>query len=143
MKPTKQARHQARRLFRLCQVNGLLDESRARRFVQRIVKAKPRGYLSLLEQFQRLVRLDSSRRTARVESATPLPADVSAGVQARLTQAYGAGLSVVHAHNPELIGGMRITVGSDVYDSTVRGRLTALEDRFSNHSRYEHSAGGT
>ena len=31
------------------------------------------------------------------------------------------------ALNPLLIGGMRITVGSSVYDGSVRGRLNALE----------------
>ena len=31
--------------------------------------------------------------------------------------------------NPRLIGGMRIRVGSDVYDTSVRARLAALEAR--------------
>jgi F0F1-type ATP synthase delta subunit len=32
--------------------------------------------------------------------------------------------------NKDLIGGMRIQVGSDVYDGTVRSKLNELEDRF-------------
>jgi F-type H+-transporting ATPase subunit delta len=31
--------------------------------------------------------------------------------------------------NPSLVGGMRIKVGSDVYDGSVRARLAALEAR--------------
>ena len=31
--------------------------------------------------------------------------------------------------NPELIGGMRVTVGSDVYDGSIRNQLAALEAR--------------
>jgi F0F1-type ATP synthase delta subunit len=31
---------------------------------------------------------------------------------------------------PALIGGMRVTIGSDVYDGSVRGRLEALAARF-------------
>jgi F-type H+-transporting ATPase subunit delta len=33
-------------------------------------------------------------------------------------------------HSPALIGGMRIKVGSDVYDGSVQARLSALEERF-------------
>jgi F-type H+-transporting ATPase subunit delta len=130
MKATKHARHEATQLFRLCQVNGVLDETRAREAVRQIVATKPRGYLGTLLYLQRLVRLDAAERTARVESAAKLPSDVQAGVQAGLTRAYGAGLSTTFAENPALIGGMRIRVGSDVYDGSVQGRLAALEQSF-------------
>jgi len=130
MKATKQARREAGQLFRLCLVNGLLDENRARQVVQQIVAAKPRGYLGTLAYFQRLVRLDSAQHTARVESALTLPPEVQASVQTGLTRTYGPGLSTSFADNPALIGGMRIRVGSDVYDGSVQGRLAALEQSF-------------
>lgn len=130
MKATKQARREATQLFRLCLVNGLLDENRARQAVQQIVAAKPRGYLATLSYFQRLVRLDYAGRTARVESALTLPADMQASVQTGLARVYGPGLSTSFADNPALIGGMRIRVGSDVYDGSVQSRLAALEQSF-------------
>ena len=34
------------------------------------------------------------------------------------------------AQNPALIGGMRIKVGSDVYDGSVQARLAALQESF-------------
>ena len=43
---------------------------------------------------------------------------------------YGPGISTSFAHNPALIGGMRIHVGSDVYDGSVRAGLDALEKSF-------------
>ena len=75
MKVTKQARREAKQLFRLCLVNGLIEEKRARQVVQQIIAAKPRGYLATLSYFQRLVELDCARHTAKVESALALPAD--------------------------------------------------------------------
>jgi F-type H+-transporting ATPase subunit delta len=42
---------------------------------------------------------------------------------------YGAGVEATFTENPALIGGMRIKVGSDVYDDSVRARLAALEAR--------------
>ncbi len=130
MKTTKQIKREAKRLFRFCLVNGLLDEARARQVVQRIIDAKRRGGLALLSHFRRQVKLDSARHTAKVESAIPLPEDLRVSVQTGLARTYGPGISTSFAHNPELIGGMRIKVGSDVYDGSVRARLAALEQSF-------------
>ena len=69
VKISKQARRDAKQLFHACRVNGLLDEAKVRQVVQQVIAAKPRGYLAILSHFQRLVKLDLDRRTARVESA--------------------------------------------------------------------------
>lgn len=130
MKLTKQAKREAKELFRSCLVNGLLDEARVRTAVQRVLTVKPRGYLAILSHFERLVKLDIERRTARVESAAPLSADLQAGVKDSLARVYGQGLSLSFGQNPALIGGMRIKVGSDVYDGSVQARLAGLQESF-------------
>ncbi|HKX33622.1 MAG TPA: F0F1 ATP synthase subunit delta [Blastocatellia bacterium] len=130
MKTARQVSREARRLFRLCLVDGVLDETRVRRVVERILHSERRGALVLVSSFWRLVRLDRSRHTAEVESATALPADLQAGVQADLAHRYGPGLRVSFVRRPALIGGMRIRVGSDVYDGSVRAGLDALERSF-------------
>jgi F-type H+-transporting ATPase subunit delta len=130
VKKSTAIRRQARRLFRLCLVNGLLDEDRVRQVVQRVLRARPRGYLMLLSHFERLVRLDSANHTADVESAEPLPPELRAHVQTGVEAVYGPGIKTLFAQNPSLIGGMRIKVGSDVYDGSVQARLAALERRF-------------
>jgi F-type H+-transporting ATPase subunit delta len=130
MKTTKQTKREAKRLFRSCLVNGLLDEGRTRQVVQRMIGSKRRGDLALLSHFRRLVKLEYTRHTAEVESALPLPPDLRTTIQAGLARVYGPGISASFAHNPGLIGGMRIKVGSDVYDGSVRARLAALEKSF-------------
>ncbi len=130
MKATKQARRDATGLFRSSLVNGLLDEGRARLVAQKLAESKPRGYLGTLSYFLRLVKLDAVRHTARIETASPLPPELRTSVQESLAKAYGPGLSASFSENPALIGGMRIRVGSDVYDGSVRGRLNALERSF-------------
>ena len=126
----RQARRQATRLFRVCLVNSMLDEDRARQVVQRVVAAGKRDCPAILQHFLRLVKSDQARRTATIESAVPLAADLMDEVQAGLTRRYGVKLSFGFAVSPVLIGGMRIRVGSDVYDCSVRARLVALEDSF-------------
>jgi F-type H+-transporting ATPase subunit delta len=130
MKTTTQMRRQAKQLYRLCLVNGTLDEGRVRQVVQRVIQSRRRGYLALLTRFQRLVKLDFARHIANVESAMPLPADVRASVEAGLRSAYGPGVSAVFIQNPTLIGGIRIKLDSDVYDGSVRAGLASLERRF-------------
>jgi F-type H+-transporting ATPase subunit delta len=130
MKTTRETRRNAGRLFRACAVDSLLDESRVRRAVQQLITFKPRGYLVTLFLFRRLVQLDLARRSARVESALRLPPDIQTEVQKRLEKTYGAGVTTSFSENPALIAGVRIKVGSDVYDGTVDGRLLAIEQSF-------------
>jgi len=130
MKTTKQARRQATQLFRFCHMRGLLNEDLARNIIRQFVAAKPRGYLATLSYFRRLVKMDRAQHTAKVESAKPLAADLQANVQTRLARQYGPGLNTFFAENPALVGGMRIQVGSDVYDGTVRRRLELLQENF-------------
>jgi F-type H+-transporting ATPase subunit delta len=75
------------------------------------------------------VRLHRDRRTAVVESAAPLGRDVQDDVRASLVRVYGPTLDTSFTDNPALIGGIRIKVGSDVYDGSVRARLAAIEAR--------------
>jgi F-type H+-transporting ATPase subunit delta len=130
MKISKQAQRDARQLFRSCQVNGLLDESRVRAAVAMLVAKKPRGYVEILSRLHRLTKLDLEQRAARIESATPLPADLQNEVAARLKSIYGEGLDLSFGENAALLGGLKIRVGSDLYDGSVKTRLENLEKSF-------------
>ena len=130
MKISKRARRDAKQVFRSCVLNGLLDEDRVRRTVQQVIAQRPRGYVAILTHFQRLVKLDAARRTARIESAIQLPESLSTGIQANLVRRYGPGLTIFFTQNEDLIGGLRVQVGSDVYDGSIRARLAELADRF-------------
>jgi len=130
MKITKQARRDAKQLFRSCVNSGVLDENRVRQALQLVVAQKPRGYIAILSQLQRLVKLDLERRTARVESAAALSPEERTAVEGSLAWKYGTGLNISFAQNLALIGGLRIQVGSDVYDGSVRARLESLRESF-------------
>ena len=107
-------------------VNQTLDEPRAREVIGRVMKSKRRGYLALLSEFRRLVKLEQARHTAKVDSATPLQIDIQTRVRDTLEDVYGEGLLTQFAHDPDLIGGIRIQISSDVYDGSVKSRLVAL-----------------
>jgi F-type H+-transporting ATPase subunit delta len=130
MKISKQSRRDGKQVFRSCMANGRLDESRVREVVRVVLEKKPRGWLAVLTHFKRLVKLEVDRRTARVESATTLDSFQQAQVKAKLEGLYGAGLSFEFQQNAALLGGLRIRVGSDVYDGSVESRLAGLEQSF-------------
>ena len=130
MKISKLARREAKGLFRACLLNGVLNQERVQQVVARLLQSKPRDYLAIATQLHRLVKLEVERRTARVETAVPLSQDLRGQVQNTLTRVYGPGLSISFAENPTLIGGMRVQVGSDVYDGSIQARLAALEQSF-------------
>ena len=131
MRISKQARREAKQLFRAAQVNAVLDEGRVRMTVDELIARKPRGYVAILSHLERLVKLDIVRRNARIESVIPLDGAIEGTLKAALMRRYGPGLQFSFGVNPDLIGGMRVQVGSDVYDGSIRAKLTELQDNFS------------
>ena len=131
MKVPKEARKLARTLFRGGFTDGRLDQAKVTESVQKTIAAKPRQYIAALKELQRLIRMELGRRHAVVESATALDSPVSAKIVSDLRSRYGADITSEFKVTPELIGGLRIRLGSDVWDGTVRGRLAALEDSLS------------
>jgi F-type H+-transporting ATPase subunit delta len=130
MKSNRRAKRLAKQLLCICHVEGLLDEDRTRQVVKRVIASGRRDCPAILAHFLRLVRLDLAQHAANVESAGPLSAGLQSAIQASLLRRYGSGLNMTFTLRPSLIGGVRIQVGSDVYDGSVLARLTAFEKGF-------------
>jgi F-type H+-transporting ATPase subunit delta len=126
MKISREARKISKELFRLACPNGRPDAERARKIAERLAEKKPRHYLQILKEFTRLMRLALSKTHAIVESAVPLDQATAAQVRADLAARFGSETTFSFSVNPALIGGLRIRVGSDVWDGSIRGRLDAL-----------------
>ncbi len=130
MKISKVAAATARRLYGLCQVNGQLDDNRLRDLVSKLIATQPRDYRAILAAIQRLTRLEMARREVLVESATELTATEGQRISAGLSKDYGDKLTIRFTTNPDLLGGLRIKVGDDVLDGSVKGRLDRLSKAF-------------
>ena len=130
MKGTKQSRRLAKQLFKSCQVDDRLNADRVRKAVSLLIEQKPRGYFGILQNLQRLVKLDEASRSARVESAVALGRAQQQDIRNSLNRLKGGDVTVEFATNPGLIGGMRVKIGDDVFDGSVKTRLTALSDNF-------------
>jgi len=130
MKISKVAAATARRLFGLCQTGGRLDDAKLRTAVSRLVETKPRDYAAILGALQKLTRLELERRKVTVESAVALDEPTRQRVVSGLASQYGSDLVVDYQINPLLLGGLRIRIGNDVFDGSVKGRLDRLTAAF-------------
>jgi F-type H+-transporting ATPase subunit delta len=129
MKVSKEVRQLARELLRASFTDRQLDRGRISSLVQSLITRKPRNYLKVLESYKRLLRLEVEKRHARIESASELPPETRHQVESNLKRKYGNELTTQFVINRALIGGMRIRVGSDVWDGSVRNRLQRLQQQ--------------
>jgi F-type H+-transporting ATPase subunit delta len=129
MKINKETRQLSKELLRASFTEGRLDNGRIASLVISLIKKKPRNYIKVLESYKRLLRLEVEKRTATIETATEVAPESSAQIVANLKRKYGSDLATRFVVNKELLGGMRIRVGSDVWDSSVRNRLHRLQQQ--------------
>jgi F-type H+-transporting ATPase subunit delta len=130
MTTARQTARDAKRLWRLCLVNGSPDEGRARQIVEQAIASGRSGGAAVLRNFLRLLKRDRDRRTALVESAAPLDREMRALVEDALARRYRRTMTTTFVVDPALIAGIRVTVDSEVYDGSVRGSLAAIEGVF-------------
>ena len=127
MKINREIRRLSRDMLRASFTDGQLDQGKITSLIHSLVERKPRHYIAVLENYKRLIRLEVERRHARIESAGELANEVRSQIVASLQRKYGADLTTEFVVTPELLGGLRIRVGSDVWDGSVRSRLQRLE----------------
>ena len=128
MKISKEARKLSRSLFRSSVTDGRLDSAKVTVVLREIAERKPRHMMSALKEYQRLVRMELARRHAVIESAMPLEADTMLAILEDLQIRFGSDLTHEFKVSPALIGGVRIQLGSDVWDGSVSGRLEHLQN---------------
>src|SRR4030095_8001556 len=116
MKINKEIRRLSRALLRASFTDGQLDKGRIASLVKSLIEKKPRHYIKVLEAYKRLLRLEVEKRSAIIETATELAPEASARIVSNLRRKYGIDLATRFVVNNELLGGMRIRVGSDVWD---------------------------
>src|SRR4030095_3036147 len=77
----------------------------------------------IARQFRALANAQSGTSDAIVYSAFPIDGDALGPVAAALEKRFGRKLQVSVRHDPSLIGGIRVVVGDEVLDTSVKARL--------------------
>lgn len=127
MKLNKEIRQLSRKMLQASFTNGQLDSARIASLVDSVIRKKPRNYVSVLKNYKRLLRLEVEKRHATIETASEVDPAIRSEIVANLKSKYGDDLATDFHVDPQLLGGMRIRVGSDVWDGSVRNRLERLQ----------------
>jgi F-type H+-transporting ATPase subunit delta len=129
MRTAKEARKVSGLLFRNSFTEGKLDKEKISHMVETLLAEKPRHYFDALKDYQRLIRLETEKRHAVIESATQLNSALANQIVTNLRRRYGDDLTIEFRTNPDLLGGLRIKIGDDLWDGSIKTRLHKLQEQ--------------
>ena len=127
MKLNKEIRQLSRKMLQASFTDGQLDPGRIASLVDSVAAGKPRNYINVLKNYKRLLRLEVEKRHATIETASEVDPAIRSEIVSNLKSKYGDDLATEFHVDPQLLGGMRIRVGNDVWDGSVRNRLERLQ----------------
>lgn len=97
-------------------------------FLAQLVKKNRVGFLpEIADAFAKLADEAKGAQQVTVSSSTTLSAAEQERIRTRLRELLKREVEVAFETNPEHLAGLHIRIGSTVVDSTVRGRLTAMQ----------------
>ena len=82
---------------------------------------------AIATQFRALKNAQSGSSDAVVYSAFPIAASSLGDVSSALEKRFGRKLNVTVQEDPSLIGGIRVVVGDEVLDTSVKARLEQMK----------------
>ena len=101
-----------------------------RDFLNQLLKNNRAILLPEISQaFSELADEQKGIQQVRVSSAKQLGPSEQDQVKRELTQTLGQAVDVLFDIEPQLIAGLRIHIGSRVFDNTVLGRLASMQDQ--------------
>jgi F-type H+-transporting ATPase subunit delta len=97
-------------------------------FLRTVIENKRLGALpEVAAQYRAMKNAQSGASDATVYSAFPIAADQLGDVTASLERRFGRKLTVTVQQDPSLIGGIRVVVGDEVLDTSVKARLEQMK----------------
>jgi F-type H+-transporting ATPase subunit delta len=127
MKLNKEIRQLSRKMLQASFTDGQLDRGRIAALVDSVIAEKPRNYINVLKNYKRLLRLEVEKRHATIETASEVDLAIRSEIVSNLKSKYGNDLATEFHVDPQLLGGMRVRVGNDVWDGSIRNRLQRLQ----------------
>ncbi|MBD59245.1 MAG: F0F1 ATP synthase subunit delta [Citromicrobium sp.] len=80
----------------------------------------------MIQTFRQIAAAQRGEVSAEVISAHPLGEDQIASLKQKLTAREGRTVKLTHSVDPDMLGGLIVTIGSKRIDGSIRTRLNAL-----------------
>lgn len=125
----RQASPQARAELARRVLGGSTHPATLQLVVRAAVAPRGRGIVASLTELERLVAARRRKLVAAVTSAQPLTKAQSARLATLLETAYGRSVQLNSSVDPDVVGGLRIEIGSDVVNATVLSRIDDVRRR--------------
>jgi F-type H+-transporting ATPase subunit delta len=90
---------------------------------RRAVVARERTFGQTIEGYVTLAAAQKNRVVATVRVAGPLSADQRDRLRAALRKKLGREVAIQEVIDPDILGGVRVELGDEVFEGTVSGRL--------------------
>jgi len=126
MAAKKQVRHVARVLLAASLENGTVSPERISGVLAWFEKAQPAGGLAILREYHRLVLAEINKTHARIEHAGALGSGALESIASSLSRRYSRAITATATENPALIAGIRVSIGDDVFESSIAEQLESL-----------------
>ena len=126
MRGNKKTKLLAKQLFKLSLVNGAVSPEQVAGVLGYIEKVQPRHPLVLLKLYHRAIVTEVAKSRAIVEHAGAVSDATLKLIEGAMSRKYSRLVTATAQPNPKLLAGLRVRVGSDVYETSVSGQLAAL-----------------
>jgi F-type H+-transporting ATPase subunit delta len=97
---------------------------------KRAVAARERTFAQTIEGYVTLAAAQKNRVVATVRVAKPLTEDQRDRLVRALTNQIGRQVTIQEVIDPDILGGVRVELGDEVFEGTVSGRLEAARRLF-------------
>lgn len=112
----------------VAQANGMHVDAKVSNLLRTVLdNGRLAALPQIATQFRALVNDSTGISDATIESAFPIDDGLLPEVVAALEQRFGRRLQARVVVAPELIGGIRVVVGDEVLDTSVRARLEQMK----------------
>ena len=92
-------------------------------------RGRPGAIEPMIARFAELLRRERGIELAQVRTALPLDDTQRAEITSRLRALTGSQIEMDETVDPDLIGGVAVRIGDQLYDASVRNRLERLRAR--------------
>ena len=97
---------------------------------KRAVAARERTFGHTIEGYVTLAAAQKNRAVATVRVTKPLSSDQRERLRAALTTKIGREVAIQEVIDPDILGGVRVELGDEVFEGTVSDRLESARRLF-------------
>lgn len=126
MAADKQTKLLAKQLFKLSLVHGAVSPEQVTGVLGWVEQHSPRRPVALLKAYHHRIAIELAKSRAEVEHAGPVSDATLRQIETAMSKRYSRPVTASARPNAKLLAGLRVRVGSDVYESSVAGQLATL-----------------